>query len=448
MIAALAGVTGAATGFFAAPSTGLRPTVVPPEDLQTVNGWAALDRHRGEIAGRSSPGRSPRRPARMGARGRRGDVPGQRPAARGDRGAGARRTRPADVPRRPARGLGHFTSRTWLWSVVAAAGLSNLLWGAWSALGPCRRPRAGRRGGVGTVLGVPRRGRARRRDARRPRAAAPARALRGDRPLFAIPLAGLAAGVPVGPLALGDVRRGPGDDVGNTVWETTLQRHVPEEVAVARERLRLVRGPMAFYPIGLAIWGPIAHVAGVRTRCGPRSRCRRWSCSTARRPRRPAPPAVPWRWNAPLGPVGIGKEARKGIYAPVGRDEERRAAGEPIASEPGHARRLRPDQPARQWYQLPTTSLKALNLLSLRLDLRDMNLHDTSDELRTERRRGAAEGGADRAPARRPLERPERPRDGLDGQRIHAQHRPRAHQAREAAAPATTRTPARSRSSS
>jgi hypothetical protein len=38
----------------------------------------------------------------------------------------------------------------------------------------------------------------------------------------------------------------------------------------------------------------------------------------------------------------------------------------------------------RQWYQLPTTSLKALNLLSLRLDLRDMNLFDTSETLKTE----------------------------------------------------------------
>ena len=31
----------------------------------------------------------------------------------------------------------------------------------------------------------------------------------------------------------------------------------------------------------------------------------------------------------------------------------------------------------RQWYELPTTRCKALNLLSLRLDLRDMNLFDT-----------------------------------------------------------------------
>src|SRR3954452_21637985 len=38
----------------------------------------------------------------------------------------------------------------------------------------------------------------------------------------------------------------------------------------------------------------------------------------------------------------------------------------------------------RQWWQLPTTSLKALNLLSLRLDLRDMNLFDTSEKIKTE----------------------------------------------------------------
>jgi hypothetical protein len=30
-----------------------------------------------------------------------------------------------------------------------------------------------------------------------------------------------------------------------------------------------------------------------------------------------------------------------------------------------------------QWYELPTMALRSLNLLSLRLDLRDMNLFDT-----------------------------------------------------------------------
>jgi hypothetical protein len=36
----------------------------------------------------------------------------------------------------------------------------------------------------------------------------------------------------------------------------------------------------------------------------------------------------------------------------------------------------------RQWYQLPTTSLKALNLLSQRLDLRDMNLFDAGEKIK------------------------------------------------------------------
>src|SRR5919202_4103052 len=38
----------------------------------------------------------------------------------------------------------------------------------------------------------------------------------------------------------------------------------------------------------------------------------------------------------------------------------------------------------RQWWQLPTTTLKVLNLLSQRLDLRDMNLYDTSVKIKTE----------------------------------------------------------------
>jgi hypothetical protein len=38
----------------------------------------------------------------------------------------------------------------------------------------------------------------------------------------------------------------------------------------------------------------------------------------------------------------------------------------------------------RQWWQLPTTSLKALNLLSQRLDLRDFNLFDAGPKIKTE----------------------------------------------------------------
>jgi hypothetical protein len=53
----------------------------------------------------------------------------------------------------------------------------------------------------------------------------------------------------------------------------------------------------------------------------------------------------------------------------------------------------------RQWYELPTTSLKALNLLSLRLDLRDMNLFDTSTPIR---KHGLEEPPKEALTARRP----------------------------------------------
>jgi heme peroxidase len=52
----------------------------------------------------------------------------------------------------------------------------------------------------------------------------------------------------------------------------------------------------------------------------------------------------------------------------------------------------------RQWYELPTTPLKTLNLLSLRLDLRDMNLFDTGTPIR---KHGLEEPPAEALEARR-----------------------------------------------
>src|SRR3954464_15082363 len=53
----------------------------------------------------------------------------------------------------------------------------------------------------------------------------------------------------------------------------------------------------------------------------------------------------------------------------------------------------------RAWYELPTAGLKALNLLSLRLDLRDMNLFDTSTPIR---KHGYEEPPEEARTARRP----------------------------------------------
>jgi hypothetical protein len=53
----------------------------------------------------------------------------------------------------------------------------------------------------------------------------------------------------------------------------------------------------------------------------------------------------------------------------------------------------------RQWYEMPTVGLKALNLLSLRLDLRDLNLFDTGTPIRTH---GLQQPPAEALTARRP----------------------------------------------
>jgi hypothetical protein len=50
--------------------------------------------------------------------------------------------------------------------------------------------------------------------------------------------------------------------LGNTVWETTVQRHVPSE-SLSRVSSYDWFGSLALDPIGLAIWGPIAGVIGI-----------------------------------------------------------------------------------------------------------------------------------------------------------------------------------------
>src|SRR3954462_13200416 len=90
----------------------------------------------------------------------------------------------------------------------------------------------------------------------------------------------------------------------------------------------------------------------------------------------------------------------------------------------------------RAWYELPTTPLKALNLLSLRLDLRDMNLFDTSTPIPTH---GIEEPPKEALTARRPdgrwndLNDPEMGSNGseftrnVDPKRIRPEKPPRLH---------------------
>jgi hypothetical protein len=52
--------------------------------------------------------------------------------------------------------------------------------------------------------------------------------------------------------------------LGGSIWESTLQRRVPAE-SLSRVSWYDWFGSLAFRPLGLLIWGPIAAATGIHT---------------------------------------------------------------------------------------------------------------------------------------------------------------------------------------
>jgi MFS family permease len=265
MLAVLAGATGAASGFSHPAATGLLPAIVPLEDLRRATGVRATALSAGEIAG----------PALAGVL---IAVAGPGWALAVDAASYALSAVflallrvPARVPRAAAsfladlrEGWGVFRSLTWVWTFVLASTIGNMLWGAWSTLGPVVAERslggAAAWGSVLAVLGVG--------------------AVIGslvvvhvspERPLlqaglslllFLAPMSFLAAGAPLAVVAFGALLAGLATTFGNALWEGTLMRHVPDE-SLSRVSAYDWFGSLAFQPLGLAIWGPVSEVIGI-----------------------------------------------------------------------------------------------------------------------------------------------------------------------------------------
>jgi MFS family permease len=265
MLAVLSGLTGAATGFFNPASTGLLPAIVPPERLQEANAVRATVFSGGEIAGPVLAG------VLIAAVG-----PGWALAVDACTFAASalfltRLTLPVRVPRAATgfledlrEGWVMFRSLTWVWTFVVAAGIGNMLWGAWSALGPVVAERSlGGAAAWGSVLGALGVGAligsllALRVRPRRPMVLAAAMYT-----LFFLPTAALAAGAPVAVLACAAMFGGIGMMLGNSVWESTLMHKVPDEW-LSRISAYDWFGSLAFQPLGLAVWGPVAAVIGL-----------------------------------------------------------------------------------------------------------------------------------------------------------------------------------------
>lgn len=267
-IAGLAALTGAATGFFSPASLALVPAIVAPRLLQQANGIRATVTSGGEFIGPAvgglliavaSPGWALAADAATFAISAvlltRLVVPGR------VRSAATRMTR--DL----ADGWRAFASRRWVWSVVAGAAIGNLAWGAWSVLGPViAERRLGGAGAWGTVLALMGAGAligsavAIRTTPRRPLLWT----VGGYGIAFWLPLAALAAGASVVAIACAAFVSGAAIMLGNTIWETALQRHVPDDT-LSRVTAYDWFGSLAFYPLGVAMWGPVAGVVGVST---------------------------------------------------------------------------------------------------------------------------------------------------------------------------------------
>jgi MFS family permease len=265
MLALLAGATGAATGFFNPASTGLLPELVSSEQLQPANALRSSGVSTGEIVGPLAAG------LLVAAAGSGWAIAVDAATFAVSAGCLMMLRVPPRVALRGRSfvadlrdGWEAFRSRRWVWTFVVYFAIANMLWGAWSALGPVVADRdLGGAAAWGIVLG-----------------AVGVGALAGSvlatqanptRPLvfvalmeglFALPLAFLAAAHSLPLLAVGAFLSGAGMMLGMSVWQSTLQRHVPAE-SLSRVSSYDWFGSYAFYPLGLAIWGPLAAIIGV-----------------------------------------------------------------------------------------------------------------------------------------------------------------------------------------
>jgi MFS family permease len=266
-LALFAGVTGAATGFFNPASTGLLPEVVPPDELQPANALRATAVSTGEILGPLTAG------VLVAAAGAGWAIAVDASTFAVSAACLSRLGVPGRVARASASflsdlrgGWDAFRARRWVWTFVVYFAIGNMLWGAWSALGPIEADRElGGAAAWGTVLAAVGAGAlagsllATRANPRRPLL------LVGlTEALFVLPLALLAAGAPLALLACGTFLSGVGLMLGMSVWESTLQRHIPAE-SLSRVSSYDWFGSYAFYPLGLAIWGPLAGAIGITT---------------------------------------------------------------------------------------------------------------------------------------------------------------------------------------
>jgi predicted MFS family arabinose efflux permease len=266
-LVALQVVRGIALAFFFPASQGLVPQTVKPGLLQQANALLGMTKNGTNILGAALGGAF----VALAGAGWALAFDAGTYAASATVLAAMRlpRAQKVDAPnmlRELREGWSEFASRTWLWAIVAAFSLSNMVWtGAVLVLGPIvAKEFLGGAAAWGVIV-----------------AAEGAGLLVGgllllrfrpQRPLFvgmgafsfaSLPLVLLASVRSTLVIALGFVVAGIAIEIFSIAWATALQQHVPLD-KLSRVSAYDGLGSIVFIPLGLAIAGPVADAIGLK----------------------------------------------------------------------------------------------------------------------------------------------------------------------------------------
>jgi MFS family permease len=263
----LQAVAGTATAFFNPASTGLTPMTVSPELLQQANALRGLSMAATGIIGSVISGALVAGFGAGWALAIDATTFGVSAIFLAQLRLPPHATLPPQSFLRDLReGWHEFASRTWVWVIVLSASIGNMMTAIFVVLGAViAKTSLGGAGawaailaslGLGSLFG-----------------GLVSLRIRVRHPLFfassmggflALPMALLALQAPAALVAAGALLAGGGNMIFNSLWETSLQQHIPAS-ALSRVSAYDWFGSLAFQPLGLVLAGPAAAAIGIST---------------------------------------------------------------------------------------------------------------------------------------------------------------------------------------
>ena len=263
----LAGVLGAGQAFFSPAMTGLMPDIVAPDGLQQANALRSVASSTGQILG----------PALAGVIVAAGGAGWAIAIDAGTYAVSASCLIRLTIPPRLDSegtstladlldGWNMFRSRTWLWTIVVQSASFNALSSApFMVLGAVVvRDQLGGATAWGTILAL--------QGAGSIAGALASTRFHPQRPLviatlgaglYALPISLIAIPTPTPLIGAGAFVAGIGLSTFGTLWQTSLQQHIPREL-LSRVSAYDWLGSVAFVPLGYILAAPLSDALGIR----------------------------------------------------------------------------------------------------------------------------------------------------------------------------------------